>query len=141
MPSFGRRSQSNLDECHPALQAVMAEVVKTFDISVIEGHRPREEQEAAVHAGKSKVHWPNSKHNSTPSMAVDVIPWPFGLKGWEDRARFTFMAGFILGTAEAMGVKLRWGGDWDGDRTWTDQTFHDLPHFEIVDAGPYSIAT
>jgi hypothetical protein len=33
--------------------------------------------------------------------------------------------------AEETGVDIRWGGDWDGDRSLEDQTFHDLPHFEV----------
>lgn len=34
--------------------------------------------------------------------------------------------------ASTTGVKIRWGGDWDGDWIHTDQSFHDLPHFELV---------
>ncbi len=128
MPSFGARSRANLSEAHPELQRVFNEVIKHFDCSVIEGHRGQAEQDAAFHAGKSKLKFPQSKHNKTPSLAVDVCPYPID---WQDYRRFYLFAGFVLATATAMGVKLRWGGDWDGDTTWKDQTFHDLPHFEL----------
>jgi hypothetical protein len=31
-----------------------------------------------------------------------------------------------------MGIESRMGADWDGDFDTKDQTFHDLPHFELV---------
>ena len=38
----------------------------------------------------------------------------------------------ILDTAKAMGIDLRWGGDWDRDTEVRDNSFDDLVHFEIV---------
>jgi len=35
--------------------------------------------------------------------------------------------------AEEMGVAIRYGGDWDGDKKTADQRFNDLPHWEILD--------
>ena len=32
-----------------------------------------------------------------------------------------------------LGVRLRWGGDWDSDLEVDDNDFDDLPHFELVD--------
>ncbi len=135
MPSYGARSRANLAEAHPALQAVFNAVIPHFDHAVIEGHRGQAEQDAAFHSGKSKLRFPQSKHNRTPSLAIDACPWPVD---WNDHRRFYLFAGFVLATAAALGVRLRWGGDWDGDLAWKDQSFHDLPHFELVDAGPYA---
>lgn len=127
---FGTTSRKNLEECHPKLQALFNEVIKIVDCSVIEGFRPEREQNKAYHAGKSKLKFPASKHNQKPSLAVDVVPWPVD---WEDTDRFYFLAGIVKATAFQMGYKIRSGCDWDGDNTFTDQTFHDLPHFEIVE--------
>lgn len=140
MPVFGDRSLRNIDECHEDLQVLFGEVVKIFDCSVIEGHRPEAEQDAAFAAGKSKLQWPQSKHNEQPAMAADVVPWPVD---WNDIRRFYLFGGYVLGVAEQLrregqiGHRIRWGGDWDGDFTWKDQSFHDLPHFELaeVDTG------
>ena len=128
MPAFGARSRRELDTAHPDLQRVFFEVVKHFDCAVLEGHRGEEAQEEAVRTGKSKIHYPDGKHNKIPSLAVDVAPWPID---WTDKERFYYFAGFVLGIASQMGVSLRWGGDWDGDTDVKDQTFFDLPHFEL----------
>ncbi len=137
MPRHSQRSLANLSEAHPALKAVFSEVIKRFDHVVIEGYRGKAEQDAAFHAGKSKLKFPQSMHNRSPALAVDVCPYPID---WSDVRRFHLFAGYVLATALAMGVRLRWGGDWDGDFNWRNQSFHDLPHFELLDAGPYAIA-
>lgn len=97
---------------------------------VIEGHRTEYDQNRYFLEGKSKVTFPNSKHNTMPSKAVDIAPYPID---WKDKERFYELKKIIFEIAEKQGVKLRWGGDWDGDGDTTDQTFHDLVHFEILD--------
>lgn len=129
MPTFGDRSKQNLSEAHPDLQKLFNEVVRYFDCSVIEGRRGQEEQDKLFHSGMSKVQYPNSKHNSTPSMAVDIVPYPVV---WSDTDRMYYFAGIVKGIALSMGIKIRWGGDWDSDTEVHDQTFMDLPHFELV---------
>lgn len=62
-------------------------------------------------------------------MAVDAAPWPID---WNDTDRFLVFGGFVLGTAREQGLVIRWGGDWDSDWNLRDQTFIDLPHFELV---------
>jgi hypothetical protein len=104
-------------------------VVRYYDCSILEGHRGKADQDKAVAEGKSKTPWPRSKHNSLPSMAVDAAPYPID---WTDLKRFYHFAGFVLGMAASMGLRLRWGGDWDGDRDLNDQSSNDLPHFEIM---------
>lgn len=131
MPKFGRKSMEHLTECHPDIQRVLLEVVKTFDCSVIEGHRPDAEQDKLYHAGKSKAKAGQSKHNHLPSLAVDVVPYPID---WGDRDRFHYFAGFVMATAQSMDVDLRWGGDWDKDWQTRDNSFDDLPHFELREA-------
>jgi len=43
-----------------------------------------------------------------------------------------FLSGFVLGIAHMKGIKIRWGGDWDGDTKMNDQKFNDLVHFELM---------
>lgn len=128
MPSFSKRSLSALATLHPDLQRLLQEAIKHVDFVVLEGHRDKVAQNAAVAAGKSKTPWPKSKHNSKPSLAVDIAPYPVS---WSDRERFYHLAGFIKATAIMLGINLRWGGDWDSDGDFRDQTFDDLPHYEI----------
>lgn len=131
MPSFGKRSQKNLSQCHPDLQLLFNTVVRGFDCSVICGHRNEKEQTVAFlsRPQKSKVEWPDSGHNSKPSKAVDVVPYPVD---WDDLKRFYLFAGYVRAKAEMLGIKIRGGHDWDGDTKLDDQNFDDLPHWEII---------
>ncbi|MHC4992700.1 MAG: M15 family metallopeptidase [Planctomycetota bacterium] len=132
MPSFSQRSQDRLNTCDPRLVEIFEEVIKHWDCTILQGVRPKEEQDEYFRTGRSKVQWPNSKHNvlnpGDKSRAVDVAPYPID---WNDTRRFDYFAGFVQGIAASKGITLRWGGDWDSDRDQSDQTFNDLPHFEI----------
>ena len=129
MPLFSTRSRAILETCDPQLRNLFARVVLTFDCTVVSGHRTEEEQNALFHRGASKLKWPHSKHNREPSLAVDVYPYPID---WQDRDRFHYFAGFVLGISEGLGYKLRWGGDWDMDWQVRDNVFDDLGHFELI---------
>lgn len=134
MPVFSAQSVERLKTCHPELQVLFNEVIKTIDCAVIEGHRDKVAQDAAFAKGNSKLRWPNGKHNSSPSMAVDVAPYPIDYK---DLQRWHYFAGFVLGTAlqlrqqGIMRLGVRWGGDWDGDALMNDEKFRDLFHYEL----------
>jgi peptidoglycan L-alanyl-D-glutamate endopeptidase CwlK len=130
MPKYSKRSKDRLATCDTRLQEIFNEVIKYVDCSVLEGHRSKERQNKLYDEGRTKVKYPNGRHNSSPSKAVDVTPYPVN---WEDRERQTLFAGFVLGLARAMGHKLRWGGDWDMDFQVMDNRFDDFPHFEIRD--------
>ena len=130
MFDYSQRSLRRLEDTDPRLQSIFKEVIKHFDNTIVTGHRTKDYQERVFSEGKSKVHWPNSKHNSLPSRAVDAAPYPLD---WSDRERFTLFAGFVLGIATSQGIKLRWGGDWDRDTQVKDNSFDDLLHFELVD--------
>jgi peptidoglycan LD-endopeptidase CwlK len=122
-------SLNKLNSCDPQIQSLVTQVASRFPCTVLVGHRNEKDQNAAVAAGRSKTPWPKSQHNSTPSRAVDLAPTPLD---WQDRERFTLFAGFVLGTAAAAGISLRWGGDWDNDREVKDNSFDDLVHFELL---------
>lgn len=128
MPRFSTRSEDELKTCHPNLQRLFREVVRHFDCSVLEGQRSHEEQIENVRRGVSKTL--NSKHVRDPSLAVDVAPYPVD---WQDIERFRAFGGFVLGIASQLGIPIRWGGDWSMDWIFRDQTFIDLPHFELLD--------
>jgi len=128
MPEFSIISKERLQTCDIRLQNVFNEVVKTRDCSIICGHRGEYAQNVAYKSGNSKLFFNESKHNSIPSLGIDTAPYPVD---WNDVIAFAHFAGYILRVAEQQGVKLRWGGDWDGDGFNKDQTFNDLAHFEI----------
>jgi len=129
MAKFGKKSKERLATCHEDLQKVFNEVIKYVDCSVLEGHRSEERQNKLFKEGRTKVKYPKGRHNSSPSRAVDVTPYPVD---WDDRERQTLFAGFVLGIARSMDIRLRWGGDWDMDFQVMDNRFDDFPHFELI---------
>lgn len=130
MPKFSGRSAVKLATCDNKLIKVFFEVIKEYDCTIIKGNRGKLRQNELFRTGKSKVEFPNSKHNSWPSLAVDVAPYPID---WNDTKRFYYFAGYVKGIANSMGIAIRWGGDWDSDNDLNDQTFMDLVHFELVE--------
>ena len=133
--AFGRRSIEHLSTVYPSLHALCVEALEVcpFDLTVTCGARSKEDQEKAVREGRSKVHWPHGKHNAPEggmSRAVDIHPYPIDFK---DTRRYYILAGVMFALASRRGVSIRWGGDWSRDGILTDQTFNDLPHYEIYD--------
>lgn len=122
MPSFGKKSKERLEHLHPDMVKVMESAIKEQDFSILDTHRDAETQDKYFREGKSQVMWPNSKHNAYPSLAVDICPWPEQFKASEDR--WIDLANCINKHADALGIPVRWGGDW----LWKD-----YPHFELVE--------
>lgn len=126
MPQWGQRSRDRLSTCHPLLQRLMDSVIAAVDITVLCGHRSEAEQNAAYRKGFSKLQFPKSKHNSVPSMAVDVAPYPID---WDDFEAFETLASVVkthwnlIPPEERGGWELQWGGDWS--------RFRDMPHWEL----------
>ena len=131
--TFGENSRKNLDQCHWELQKLMERVVEVRDISIICGIRNRVDQNQMFDEGKSKLRWPDGKHNvedaTELSDAVDIVPWP---EQYSDSMTMIHVAGIVMGIAAEMNMQIRWGGDWNRNADLNDQEFKDLWHFERV---------
>ncbi len=128
MFKFGKRSLTNLETCHPLLQDLAHEAIKTFDFTVIEGHRNKAKQAEAFANKTSKLKWPRSKHNKMPSEAFDAIPYPFpGWEGAQSKAAFEAQAKAILAAWDALGDKT---SGWELTSAHVSWGW-DSPHFEI----------
>ena len=76
------------------------------------------------------------------SMAVDIMPWKKGTNAFsgneKDDRRFYMLMGMVKAVAARLKAEgeithdVRFGLDWDGDDTFRDQKFDDLPHFELI---------
>jgi peptidoglycan L-alanyl-D-glutamate endopeptidase CwlK len=136
MNHFSESSKEKLATCHRDLQTLFAHVIQDYDCTIICGERGKEDQDAAFKAGNSKLEYPNSKHNTHPSSAVDVAPFEKTID-W-GKLQSAFFAGYVKGIADRLfrnGVishKIRLGADWDSDNDVDDTTFWDACHFEIV---------
>lgn len=131
---YGKTSKERLSTVDPRLQAVFDWALRLglVDISIIEGYRGKERQNSFF-PKKSRVRYPNSKHNSIPSQAIDAAPFVNGEISWK-RVHCIYLAGIIVCLGAVMGVRIRWGGNWDMDgEPITDQDFQDLVHYEVID--------
>lgn len=125
---LSEKSLQRLNTCHPDIIECVLELNEETPLTVIEGTRSNEKQLALFLAGKTKNRV-GGKHCHTPSLAVDIAPLPLD---WNDVQGFHKLAENFLAIAKRKGIKIRWGGDWDGDGDFKDQTFNDLVHFELA---------
>jgi hypothetical protein len=150
MPKFSNISTVRLATCDDRLQAICNELIKIADFIVLCGHRDKKEQEEAFENGNTRVHFPNSRHNSYPSEAVDLVPY------WQDEPHvrwgskleyekyksinesfedfytyekavidsFDSLAKKFLDVASSLKIKIEWGGN-------CFKTLVDRPHFQL----------
>ena len=125
---LGKRSRDNLKGVHPDLVRVVERAIQITkqDFMVTEGVRTLERQKQLVAQRASRTM--NSRHLS--GHAVDLAAWVNGTVSWDPRFYDEIKEAMYM-AARDCDVPLRWGGDWDGDGDRTDQTFHDLVHFEL----------
>jgi peptidoglycan L-alanyl-D-glutamate endopeptidase CwlK len=142
MSKYSKTSSQRLASCHPDLQLIFNEAIKFVDCSIFCGHRKEKEQNEAFFNDFSKLAWPESKHNRFPSMAVDAGPYFTDLKNtdWADHLAFACFAGVVKVIAVQLlkqGLithRVRWGGDFNNNGRSADESFLDLPHFELIPA-------
>lgn len=141
MPKFGKTSIKNLQTADERLQKVLYKAIVNcpVDFSISYGHRTTAAQKELYAQGRTKpgkivtnIDGVNklSKHNYFPSKAIDIV-----IADTEkafDIATLAFVAGWIMATANELGIDITWGGNWDGDYViLTDQKLIDMPHFEV----------
>jgi len=149
---YSERSQLAFESLDMRLQRILLYIKNVLEIdhSVLEGHRTKETQDKYYRQVPkiTNLKWPNSKHNTFPSKAVDVVPYVRieGKRGgihWHDKdirvkedyykemVRFATvfqMVGLLL-----FQTKITWGGDWDNDYSLMDERWRDYPHLQIDD--------
>lgn len=135
--NYSSKSKSKLETCHKDIQLIFNEVIKTFDCTILEGHRSLERQLKLYNQGKSQINGVDKKgkHNYLPSKAVDVVAYPIN---WNDTNTHYYFAGYVKGIAQILydegkiSHKIRNGADWNCNNNIHDQNFNDLVHFEII---------
>ncbi len=130
--SWGRRSlvvRNTL--CVELVSFVDFIITEVCDVSLLQGHRNKEQQEH-LYPDFTKLKWPDSKHNSYPSLAVDLQPYPYPLQEAELREQLAYIAGRGVEWAKGQHIILRWGGDWNRNGDITDTGFDDLLRFAVL---------
>ena len=134
---FSKKSKDRLMTCHRDLQKISAVACSRKDFSVLEGTRTLEQQQKYFAEGKSKLDGikKKSKHQSNPSMAIDIAPTPIN---WDDTKAFFAMSDIMFDVASELKAsgeithRLRWGGDFNQDGDYTNDKFVDMPHWELI---------
>ena len=132
---LSKSSSANLATCDVRLQIICKRAleVSKIDFGISCGYRSPEDQLKAFQSGKSKIDGINekSKHNYSPSLAVDIFGYVNGKADYSIPV-MSYLAGVMDAVSADLNIPLRWGGNWDGDGIIiTDQSFDDLPHFEL----------
>lgn len=123
---MNKKSIEKLNTCHPDIIRLVQAVDEVYPIQCICGHRGEKDQNAAFAGKFSKLKFPNSKHNKTPSLAADLVPDPDrnpATIDWGDIKSFELMCLTIEQKADELGIKIRLGRDFK---------FKDYPHLELI---------
>ena len=135
---LGERSKSRLAGVQAPLRRVVERAIEltAVDFTVIEGLRTLERQQALYAQGRTKpgkvVTWTvNSRH--LEGAAVDLAPVDSsGRILWEAIVAFDLIAEAMFAAADELGVRIRWGADFDQDGVRRERGEHDSPHWEAV---------
>jgi peptidoglycan LD-endopeptidase CwlK len=129
---FSKTSLDRLATCHPDLQRLFNEVIKHYDCTILCGYRGQVEQDDAFLHGRSKLKYPHSKHNQTPSLGADVMPYPVDWSSSKKNlCKLYHFVGYVLATADMLGIKIRCGADFNQNKVFFDDNFVDIVHFEL----------
>jgi len=125
---FSKSSKERLETCHPLIQDWLNEIIKWRDCTVAWGHRGEDEQNEMFASGLSRCKYPESKHNTDPSLAVDVYPYVNGrmVNGSydEDDILIDRFIGFAQAVAALRGIPIKSASEWKG-------FIGDLGHWEL----------
>jgi len=147
MYKLGKGSLKKLESVHHDLvKIIKLAITRTpVDFGISEGHRTLDRQKELYDQGKSKIDGINKKgkHNYSPSLAIDLYAYHPDIEVRKklayDVPTLCLIAGVIISCADELKAKgdikhsIRWGGNWDNDGVILyDQSFDDLPHFELV---------
>ena len=146
---FSQNSLNRLATVHPDLQRVARRAIElsSVDFSIAQGRRTLDEQRRLYGKGRTiaqcvrmgvpaayarpaeaKVTWIRPENgNHLSGNALDVAPYVNGKLEYDDNGKLGLwpkIAKAFKDAARELGVKIEWGGDWEGTK--------DRPHFEIV---------
>lgn len=112
--------EEKLEKAHPALAVWFhKQKAKNPKLHVSWSYRDKDNQEEAYSEGRTKLHYPNSKHNKLPAEALDLFELnEQSIAIWNP---MTFAD--IAAQSEKDGDPIMWGGRW--------KTIGDTDHFQF----------
>lgn len=137
--SLGAQSRARLKGVHPQLVRVVERAIEltTVDFMVLEGVRTPQRQRELYAQGRTRpgpvVTWTLTSNHFVKAdgfgHAVDLCPWPVD---WTDLKKFDAISRAMFAAADELGVRIRWGADWDRDGKPRERGEGDSPHFELA---------
>lgn len=137
--ALGQKSLDRLVGVHPDLVRVVKRAIgiSAQDFMVLEGVRTPARQAELYAQGRTKpgniVTWTlksnHFKQADGYGHAVDLVPWPVD---WNTASKFDAMYRAMMWAAQAEGVAIRSGMDWDRDGNLREKGEGDSPHFELA---------
>jgi len=137
--SLGQQSRARLEGVHPDLVKVVELAIKktATDFLVLEGVRTPARQKELYAQGRTRpgqvVTWTLTSNHFAKAdgfgHAVDLAPYPVD---WNDLKKFDAIAKAMFAAGAELGIKIRWGADWDQDGRPRERGESDSPHFELA---------
>ena len=138
MFTLSKKSMDKLKGVHPDMVKVVERAIQLTkqDFMVLEGVRTPERQKELFAQGRTKpgpkVTWTltsnHFKQKDGYGHAVDLVPFPVD---WNDLKKFDAMSQAMFAAAKELGIKIRWGADWDSDGKPREKGESDSPHWEL----------
>lgn len=135
---LGKTSLARCYKLHPQLFACVALAITFCDVDFTVSETVRSaDRQRKLYYGTPKRTWTlHSKHMIQKDRfghAVDLVP--LTKNGDADWTKCAVVKAAMFKAADTLGIKLRWGGDWNqnGDsRDEHQRGSYDGPHFEII---------
>jgi len=102
-----------------------------FGVAHLGGRRTDEEQNDLFVSGYSQKDGYIKKSKHQYGEAVDLIVF-VGANVVNNENMLSVVAGVIFSCASELGIKIRWGLDWDSDGDIRDTKFRDIYHYELI---------
>lgn len=157
MATLTQRDHDRMNGVHPDIKRVIIRAAEITPVPFFVNETVRSKEQCMINYGKgrtaaqcaakgipvtyaqpklSKVTWLNNPFNSKHCKqadgfghAIDLYAAPYNQN--QSRTDTFAIAMAVLKAAKELGVKLRWGKDWDCDGKYEEKGETDGPHFEL----------
>lgn len=133
---YGKASLSKLEPLNPNLKKVAMRAIELtpIDFTIVQGMRTLAQSQQNQANGTSFLKDPSkSKHIS--GLALDFAPLKNGKIDWDDLEAFKDVADAFFKAAKELGIKIKWGGDWNMNGDYKDEIargVYDGGHIELL---------
>ncbi|WP_309087247.1 peptidoglycan-binding protein [Domibacillus sp.] len=130
VPTYHQRNLGNLDDLAPNTKAQAMKwyqycLNNKIDVLIYETIRTAAQQRENIAKGASRT----MRSYHLVGQALDFVPIVDGKAQWSVNA---YVSGKVMGAINyAKKLGFTWGGDWDSDGNWRDETFLDSPHLQF----------